>query len=63
MNSLAICGPVGYRKFTLEEICETNEGHSHNYDHAMRQRRGLDVGKWRTTPAVELKSLGYRKEK
>ena len=32
---LAINGPIGYRQFALEKVCEVNEGHTHNYDHAM----------------------------
>src|SRR5262245_57708947 len=33
-------GPVGYRKFTLEKVCEANEGHKHNYDHVTIVIRG-----------------------
>lgn len=29
----AIKGPIGYRQFHLEKICQANEGHKHNYDH------------------------------
>lgn len=34
MSSLAIIGPIGYRKFTLEKVCESHAGHEHNYDHS-----------------------------
>ncbi len=33
-DPLKIVGPVGIREFHLESVCETHEGHEHNYDHA-----------------------------
>ncbi len=37
---LEINGPVGSRTFLLEAKCQVNEGHKHNYDHAMLVIRG-----------------------
>jgi quercetin dioxygenase-like cupin family protein len=40
MSDLAIIGPLGVRRFHLEKVCETNEGHKHNYDHVTLVIRG-----------------------
>ena len=40
MADLAIVGPIGVRRFTLEKVCESHEGHSHNYDHTTIVIRG-----------------------
>lgn len=28
-----VLGPLAFRKFILQRVCESFEGHSHNYDH------------------------------
>jgi quercetin dioxygenase-like cupin family protein len=33
-------GPVGFRQFFLEKACQSNVGHTHNYDHATFIHRG-----------------------
>jgi quercetin dioxygenase-like cupin family protein len=40
MHDLALVGPIGVRRFHLEKVCETNEGHQHNYDHTTIVVRG-----------------------
>lgn len=37
---LEVHGPIQTRKFLLENVCESNVGHKHNYDHAMIVIRG-----------------------
>lgn len=45
-EGLAIIGPIGARKFTLEKKCELNEGHQHNYDHVTIVIRGRVLVKY-----------------
>lgn len=41
MNSeLVILGPIGKRTHLLEEACQENVGHTHNYDHVTMVIRG-----------------------
>lgn len=40
MQGLTLVGPVGIRGFHLEKLCETSEGHQHNYDHTTIVIRG-----------------------
>lgn len=40
MDNIAISGPIGYRTFLLEKVCQANEGHEHNYDHTTLVIRG-----------------------
>lgn len=40
MTDLSIIGPIGVRKFELAEVCESNAGHQHNYDHVTIVVRG-----------------------
>lgn len=40
MPDLAISGPVGFRRFVLEKVCESGVNHKHNYDHTTFVHRG-----------------------
>ena len=40
MTEVAITGPIGYRRYVLEKTCESNVGHTHNYDHTTIVIRG-----------------------
>lgn len=37
---LQVLGPIGYRPFTLEKVCQESTGHKHNYDHVTYLLRG-----------------------
>ena len=39
-DALAITGPVGYRRYHLENVCDAEHGHAHNYDHTTQILRG-----------------------
>jgi quercetin dioxygenase-like cupin family protein len=40
VTGIEVLGPVALRKFHLENKCDVNEGHSHNYDHVTFIQRG-----------------------
>ncbi len=40
MPDVTVLGPVAYREFQLEQVCNENQGHQHNYDHITVVRRG-----------------------
>lgn len=40
MNDNCITGPIFHRQFVLENKCQENAGHTHNYDHATIVIRG-----------------------
>jgi quercetin dioxygenase-like cupin family protein len=39
-TDVARTGPIGYRQFTLEKVCQEMQGHKHNYDHTTFIFRG-----------------------